>query len=199
MSSLEFTPMPLLPEFDNVTPMTPKRVRRVSEALHRRVRANLSLLSIPDIQSPASVPLLLQPQGRGEVTGLSFDKILLGGAGRNKAAAAAKTLQRLSPPQQNIPLRPVMVTTRISPVRKTAQTPAAFKTSPLKSGGDNPSLMSLRMAAMLKGSIDAKAQLKFGNGLSNKSFQVPGRALSGPYRPSRANPMRNRSFNALCV
>jgi hypothetical protein len=158
------------------------------------------MLSIPDIQSSAPAPFMLQPQGGCEVSGLSFDKILLGGAMRNKVAAAAKKPQLVSQTQQKVPVKPVVASTIGSPVRKVAQTPIVFKTSPFKSDGANPSLMSLRMAAMVKQSSDAKAQLKFGSGPFKKSFQAPGRALSGPYRPSRAMPvMRNRSFNALCA
>ncbi|CAB9517581.1 expressed unknown protein [Seminavis robusta] len=201
MFSLDQSPLPMLPTFDNVTPVPPKRGRRTTASLNRRVRAHLDSLTIPDIQKAGGVsaPLMLQPQGRSQVGGVSFESILLGG--RNKTAAAAPKAPLLaSPLAQKAKAAP---TIRGSPARRAAA--PVFKTSPLKNAGgafsSGPSLMSLRMAAMVKGTADAKAQLKYGSsGPFNKQFQAPGRTRSSPYRPSRAVPtMRSRSFNAVCA
>ena len=170
------------------TPLAPKRARRTSPTLNRRVRANINMLSIPDIHSDGpSAPLQLAPQGRADVGGLSFDKILL----KSKVAPAPA-----SPAKKSHVIVPLPKSNSRNSPKNIIRAPA-LRGSPLK--GPNNSLMALRMASMVKGSVDAKAQLKFG-GL-NKSFQVPGRARSSPYRPSRALPTRNlnRSFNALCV
>jgi len=202
MLSLEQTPLPFLPSFDDHTPMAPKRGRRTSDELNRRVRANLNILSIPDMQSigsaaPSSPFLLLQPQtttchsrgGVGAVPGSPYEKILLAGAMRSKANKAQQ--QQRSHVLVAPPTRASVVAVAPPPMVKTS---SPGKNSP----GSNHSLMSLRMAAMVKGSSDARAQLKFG-GVVNKSFAAPGRSLSSPYRPSRALPSRNRSFNALCA
>jgi len=212
MLSLEQTPLPFLPSFDDHTPMAPKRGRRTSDELNRRVRANLNILSIPDMQSigsaaPSSPFLLLQPQtttchsrgGVGAVPGSPYEKILLAGAMRSKANKAQQ--QQRSHVLVAPPGRKAQNTLRSPVARTVVQTPPPMvkTSSPGKnSPGSNHSLMSLRMAAMVKGSSDARAQLKFG-GVVNKSFAAPGRSLSSPYRPSRALPSRNRSFNALCA
>ena len=185
MLSLEHTPMPTLPSLNDTTPMAPKRARRTSPTLSRRVRANLNVLSIPDIQSGTTAPLTLVPQGRSSVGGVSFDKILLNGAMRNKHMLANKKSHVIAP-----------LSKVNSPARK-AISPSILKSSPLK--GPNNSLMALRMAAIVKGSSDTKAQLMFGG--ANKSFELPGRTRSSPYRPlvSRAPPIRSRSFGAVCA
>jgi hypothetical protein len=176
MMSFEQTPLPTLP-FDNCTPLPPKRGRRTSAALNRRVRANLNILSVPDINEVGSAPLQLQPQKRA-ILGSSYEKLLLGGALR-KAQMKAKSSNHMR-----------------TPTPRTVVSAPAIKANSMKTGGT--SLMSLRMAAMLKGSADANnAQLMFG---AAKSFQAPGRARSGGYihrSPARAIPVRNRSFNAV--
>lgn len=195
MMSFEHTPMPLLPSFGDATPMTPKRPRKTSATLSRRVRANLNELSIPDIHSGSSSPLKLMPQGSASFGGLSLDKILLNGAMRNKQQQQQKKTSHVI-----APLAPKTTNVVSSPPRKQVLSPSSLvkKSSPLR--GPNNSLMALRMAAMVKGSADTKAQLMFG-GKVNKSFELPGRARSSPYRPlvSRALPLRNRSFNAICA
>ena len=206
------TPLPLLPAFDDIaTPPTPKRSRGASASLSRRVRANLNTLSIPDISNKnmdGGLHLQLQPQGRATMGGASFESILLGGAMRNKAKKAQLILNASSSSSSALPAlhkQQLQLHSRKQPtsMRRTgagASKPVMMmhKGCPIKAKNDNVSLLSLRMAAMLKGSTDAKAQLKFG-GLAQKSFQAPGRARSSPYQPSRNLPVRNRSFNALCA
>lgn len=213
MSLLELnTPLPLLPANDDIaTPATPKRSRGASASLSRRVRANLNTLSIPDISNKnmaGGLHLQLQPEGRVTMGGASFESILLGGAMRNKASKAHLILNPSSsssslspalpaPPKQQLQLHPRKQPTTMRRTGARASKPVMMmmhKGSPIKTKNDNVSLLSLRMAAMLKGSTDAKAQLKFGG-----SFQAPGRTRSSPYRPSRNIPIRNRSFNALCA
>lgn len=203
MTSLEKqTPLPMLPTFDNATtaPMAPKRSRGSSVALNRRVRANLNVLCIPDIRSSnnTAAPLQLQMQPQGK-TAVDFQSILLGGAMRNRASKAKLILTA----KHN---KPIIHHHSHKSSPNSLRTPVERRFLPgpppqLKGGKNaNMSLLSLRMAAMLKGSVDAKAQLKFGTSLGgNKSFAVPGRSLSSPYRPSRATINRNRSFNALCA
>jgi len=69
------TPFPPLPDLNTTTPPTPKRCRGASEELSRRVRANLHVLSIPDIATISDTDasstnqfscggLQLQPQGQ---------------------------------------------------------------------------------------------------------------------------------------
>lgn len=180
---LEHTPFPLLPSFDVATPATPKRKSRTSAALNRRVRANLNTLSVPDLSSVggSSATLQLQPQGR-TVLGSSYEKLLLSGAVRNKN----KVMSSHGKPKTNL---------RTPAPRTIVSAPNKANSLSMKTSGT--SLMSLRMAAMLKGSADAKnVNLKFG-GQFDKSFAAPGRARSSPYRPSRSMPLRNRSFNAV--
>jgi hypothetical protein len=192
MMSLEQTPMPLLPSFGACTPMPPKRKCRTSSTLNRRVRANLNELCIPDIQSGTSAPLKLTPQGRTSFAGLSFDKILINGAKKHMAQTSSSTPTVTIKKSHVIPPLPKSH----SPGRKVIS-PSVLKSSSPRS---NNSLMALRMAAMVKGSADPKAQLMFG-GKFNKTFELPGRARSSPYRPlvSRTPPMRSRSFGAVCA
>ena len=199
MSLVDQTPLPLLPAFDDITtPLPPKRSRGASAALSRRVRANLNVLSIPDISGAGgAAPLRLQLQPQGTMAGTSCEKILLGGAMRNKASKAQLILQQQPSKQQQQQLSCKKPTTVTNTRRVLSAPPPALMK---KNANANVSLLSLRMAAMLKGSADAKAQLKFGGSLAAaKSFQAPGRARSSPYRPSRNVPTRNRSFNALCA
>ena len=178
LDQTQSTPFPQVPAFDDVaTPATPKRVRRTSVALNRRVRANIGALGIPNISAMGSGPLRLEPQKRS-IMGSSYEKLLLGGALRHKNSQASKTI---SSSKAKTSLRTPPRTVVSAPMKTTMKT-------------GNISLMSLRMAAMLKGSSDAKAQLKFGQTLS---FSPPGRARSSPYRPSRSMPVRNRSFHAV--
>lgn len=212
MSLVVQTPLPLLPAFDDTmtAPSPPKRSRGSSEALNRRVRANLNVLSIPDMRpgAPGAAPLRLQLQPQGtSLAGTSFEKILLGGAMRNKASKAHLILNTSPSRKQKLQLlskKPLPLTSnrRVLSGPPPSSMMHRGNSSPLSvKKNANVSLLSLRMAAMLKGSTDAKAQLKFGGSLAGKhSFQAPGRTRSSPYQPSRniVN-MRTRSFNALCA
>lgn len=204
---LQCTPMPTLPMDGNVPePTTPKRVRRTSEALNRRVKANIGALYVPSMNEiGAGSRLTLQPQARSLVSS-SYSKTLLSGAMKKiQERQQQKKQQEQQKQQQQQQVSPQ--TSRALPrsmVRPTTPRNNNSRNLPviknMRSGTN--SLLSLRMAAMLKTSPDqiglkpTVAHMKFG---APRTFNVPGRANSSPYRPSRAIPTRSRSFNAVCA